>query len=86
MTTNDRVKEIEEEYFNFCLLLLQKIPYEEEELILLSAKAHFLKNELKKEIVAHLTGCKHEAIAEIENEIEKIRTALKIISEDDLAG
>jgi hypothetical protein len=82
MTTNNRVKEIQEEYFNFCLTLLQKIPYAEEELKGLSIKAYFLRDELKKETVAHLTGCKHEAIAEVETEIKKIRTALKMIPPD----
>ncbi len=81
MTINNRVKEIQEDYFSFCLTLLQKIPFEENELAMLSTRAHFLRDELKKEIVAHLTGCKHEAISEVESEIKKIRTALKSISE-----
>ncbi len=85
MIANNRVKEIQEEYFDFCLTLLQTIPFEEKELLVLSAKAHFLKEELKKEIMVHLSDCKHAAIAEVENEIKKIRMALKIIAPDDLS-
>lgn len=76
MTTENRIYKLQEEYFEFCLGLLQKIPTGEIHLETFSRKAYQLKNQLRDEIKANLKNFKTEAIREVEEEIEKLRKLL----------
>jgi hypothetical protein len=75
MTIN-RIYKIQEEYFEFCLGLFQKVPQgsvDAEILITL----YQLKDQLNEEIKQFQENCKCEAIREAESEIEKLRQVLK---------
>ncbi len=67
---------VQEEYFEFCLRLLQLIPAEEFCLEQLSQQAYKLRDQLKEEITAHFQNCKGASIHEIESEITRIKEAL----------
>ncbi len=77
MTTKNRIITIQEEYFEFCLLLLQKISVEENDVAALASRAHGLKDELKKEIIRYFSDIKTELAEEIEAEIENLKIILK---------
>jgi hypothetical protein len=53
MESNNRIEKIQEEYFSFCLELLQKLS-NDENLELLIAKAYELRNEIKEQISLYL--------------------------------
>ncbi len=73
MVTDNRITKVQEEYFEFCLLLLQKIPDEEIQRNELSLKMYQFRDELKIEIINYMKGFKGELIKEVEAEIEKLR-------------
>ena len=81
-TTDNPLTKIQEEYFEFFLTLLQKLSVEENDIVALSTKAYYLKNELKKEITNHLLEHRGEAVKAIEEKIEELRTELQNLSPD----
>ncbi len=80
--TNNSIVKIQEEYFEFLLSLLQKLPVEKYDLAILGTEAYRFKNELAKEITKHLLEHKGEAIKAIEEKIEELRIELQNISPD----
>jgi hypothetical protein len=74
----EQISKIQEEYFEFCIELLQKIPKENiPDLEQLSKEAYRFKNELKEEILKHHKNFKDENIRDIEEEIIKLREKLR---------
>ncbi len=77
MAKDKGIEKIQEEYFEFCLGLLQIVPNELVNTGELAVKAYWYRDELKKEIVKHFENCNGEAIRVIEEEIEKLRAIIQ---------
>jgi hypothetical protein len=82
MTANNRVKEIQEEYFDFCLSLLQKIPIEEINEKQLATKAHSFKESLKQAIIEYEQNFYSEGIEFLQKEIVRLKEALQNKAQD----
>jgi hypothetical protein len=76
MTSNNRIVELQQEYFDFCTELIKKIPHEKANPDTLMTKAFKYRDDLEKEIIQNEIACKNEAIKEIEKEIDQLKTAL----------
>jgi hypothetical protein len=77
MEIENRIEKIQQKYFEFCLELLQKTPKEDLEENKLVLKAYRLKDELAKAVTENRKNCKSESIKTLEEEIAKIRVALR---------
>ena len=77
MITNNRVKELQQKYFDFCTDLIKLIPYENANPDSLMTQAFTFRDELEKEIIQNEIECKHEAIKEIEKEIHQLKIELE---------
>ncbi len=77
MGEKNRLEKIQEEYFEFCIGLLQLVP---NELVVegeFAVKAYWYRDELKKEIAKHFENCNCDTIKVIEGEIEKLKIAIQ---------
>ncbi len=77
MITNNRIAKLQQQYFDFCTELIKKIPPETNDTDWLMMKAFGYRDELEKEIIQSEIDCKHEALREIEKEIEQLKNALE---------
>jgi hypothetical protein len=73
MTTDNRIKELQKEYFEFCLGLLQKLP-EDIDKGELASRAYHLRDELSIAIVQYQKDFYGEGVKTIQAEIEKLKT------------
>lgn len=76
MMTNSRILKLQQQYFDFCTELIKKIPPETVNVDALMMKAFGYRDELEKEIIQSEIECKHEALKEIEHEINQLKQAL----------
>jgi hypothetical protein len=77
MITNSRILKLQQQYFDFCTELIKKIPPESINTDALMMQAFGYRDELEKEIIQNEIDCKHEALREIENEIDQLKQALE---------
>ena len=73
----EKITKIQEEYFVFCLSLLQRIPEENMDDTSSVTAAYLLRDELKNGIVSYLHNLKTEEILTLEFEIQKIKLKLE---------
>jgi hypothetical protein len=77
MKMYEAIEKTQQEYFEFCLSLLQKLPFEEVEKNGWVEKAYSIRDQLRKAIIDHrYDSTRVEIVKSTENEIEKLRTAL----------
>ena len=76
MKRYEAIENIQQDYFEFCLSLLQKLPFEEVEKNGWVEKAYSIRDQLRKAIIEHLYYSRVEIVKSTEDEIEKLRIAL----------
>ncbi len=77
MKTENRIKELQEEYFEFCLTLLQKLPDDIDNKVELAATAHQLRDSLNAAIAQHEKDFYGEAVKAVQSEIEELKISFQ---------
>jgi hypothetical protein len=74
----EQINKIQEEYFEFCMQLLQKIPKENStDLEQLEKRIYLFKIKLREDILKHFKNFKDESIRNLEEEIIELREKLQ---------
>ncbi len=79
---NNQIRKVKEEYFEFCLSLLQKIPIEEVNEKHLATRAYFLKEQLNLAIVEYEQNFYNHIFDTMREEINKLKMAIENKSND----
>ena len=75
---SNRLEKLQEEYFEFCLGLLQKMPQGEIDLEETAKQAYMIRDELKLEISKIWTSeVQDQSISAVRLEIEKLRAEIE---------
>ncbi len=74
----NRLQQLQVQYFNFCLELIGKIPFENINADELMQRAFLLRDNLEKEIIKSEMNCKNVCLEKIELEVQKLKQKAKI--------
>ncbi len=77
MQINNRIEEIQEEYFEFCLTLLQKLPVEKIDEDRLASKAYQYRDQLNKAIKQNNKDFSNPTLEEINVKIKELKKELE---------
>ena len=76
MTLNNQINKVKEEYFEFCLMLLQKIPMEEVSEKKSASRAYSLKEKLNAALIENDRNFYDDFLKTMQSEIDKLRMEL----------